>query len=191
METIMLIKNIIHKSINKYKIRHIKSAGKRFCAGRNMNITGASWIEIGNDFYAGNNLYLQTCAYYNGKKTGSKPRLSLVNHVSMMNNCQISCEKSIKIGNGTLLGDNVFVTDNFHGKSTRNEMGIPPLARDLYSKGSVEIGNNVWIGRNVCIMPNVCIGDGAVIGANAVVTTDIPAYSIAAGVPAKVIKKTK
>lgn len=97
----MLIKNIIHKSINKYKIRHIKSAGKRFCAGRNMNITGASWIEIGDDFYAGNNLYLQTWAYYNGKKTGSKPRLSLGNHVSMMNNCQISCEKSIKIGNGT------------------------------------------------------------------------------------------
>lgn len=50
------------------------------------------------------------------------------------------------------------------------------------------IGNNVWIGRNVCIMPGVTIGDGAVIGANAVVTHDIPAYSVAAGVPAKVIK---
>ena len=50
------------------------------------------------------------------------------------------------------------------------------------------IGNNVWIGRNVCIMPGVTIGDGAVIGANAVVTHDIPAYSVAVGVPAKVIK---
>ena len=40
----------------------------------------------------------------------------------------------------------------------------------------------------MCIMPNVKIGDYAVIGANAVVTHDIPAYTIAAGVPARVIK---
>ena len=44
------------------------------------------------------------------------------------------------------------------------------------------------MGRNVCVMPNVVIGDGAVIGANAVVTKNIPAYAIAVGNPAKVIK---
>ena len=42
--------------------------------------------------------------------------------------------------------------------------------------------------ENVCIMPGVTIGDGAVIGANAVVTKDIPAYSVAVGVPAKVLR---
>ena len=56
------------------------------------------------------------------------------------------------------------------------------------SKGIINIGNNVWIADNVTLLSGVSIGDGAVIGAGAVVTKDIPAYSVAAGVPAKVIK---
>lgn len=57
------------------------------------------------------------------------------------------------------------------------------------SKGIVKIGNNVWIGDNVIILSGVIIGDGAVIAAGAVVTKNIPAFSIAAGNPAKIIKK--
>ena len=75
-----------------------------------------------------------------------------------------------------------------HGQLTFNEIQIEPVKRDLFSKGPVNIGKNVWIGRNACVMPNVKIGDYAIIGANAVVTHDIPAYAIAAGVPAKVIR---
>lgn len=67
----------------------------------------------------------------------------------------------------------------------------PPVLRKLSSKGPVVIGKNCWLGRNTCIMPNVTIGDGCVIGANAVVTHNIPAYSIAVGIPAKVIRSVK
>ena len=76
-----------------------------------------------------------------------------------------------------------------HGDNSFEQLSIPPADRPLFIKGEVRIGNNVWIGRNVCIMPGVTIGDGAVIGANAVITHDIPPYSVAAGVPAKIIKK--
>jgi acetyltransferase-like isoleucine patch superfamily enzyme len=47
----------------------------------------------------------------------------------------------------------------------------------------------VWIGENVCVLPGVTIGDGAIINANAVVTKDVPAGTIVAGVPARVIKQ--
>lgn len=50
------------------------------------------------------------------------------------------------------------------------------------------IGNDVWIGANVVVLRGVTIGDGAIIAANAVVTKDIPPYSIAGGIPAKVIR---
>lgn len=78
----------------------------------------------------------------------------------------------------------VFITDNFHGNGSMEQLSIPPRERPLNVKGKVIIGKNVWIGRNVCIMPGVTIGDNVTIGANAVVTKDIPAGSVAVGVPA-------
>lgn len=59
----------------------------------------------------------------------------------------------------------------------------------LTTKGGIIVGNNVWIGDNVVILSGVIVGDGAVLGAGSVVTKNIPPYSIAAGNPAKVIRK--
>lgn len=56
------------------------------------------------------------------------------------------------------------------------------------AKGPVYIGNNVWIGDRVTILTGVIIGDGAVIGAGSIITKDIPAYAIAVGSPAKILK---
>jgi acetyltransferase-like isoleucine patch superfamily enzyme len=64
-----------------------------------------------------------------------------------------------------------------------------PIKRSLFSKGPVIIGDNVWIGDKATILPGVSIGNGAVIAANAVVTKDVPAYSVAAGNPARIIKQ--
>jgi phosphonate metabolism protein (transferase hexapeptide repeat family) len=52
----------------------------------------------------------------------------------------------------------------------------------------ITIGHDTWIGHGSVIMPGVTIGNGSIIGSNAVVTRDVPPYSIAVGVPAKVIK---
>lgn len=56
------------------------------------------------------------------------------------------------------------------------------------SKGDVIIGNDVWIGSDVTILSGVTIGNGAVIGAGAVVAKDVPAYAVAVGNPATVVK---
>lgn len=58
---------------------------------------------------------------------------------------------------------------------------------DIYSKGSIEIGNDVWIGTQCVITSGAKIEDGAVIGANSVVIGEIPSFAIAAGSPAKII----
>ena len=64
----------------------------------------------------------------------------------------------------------------------------PPAANDMPFKGDTIIGNDVWIGQNAVILPGVHIGDGAIIGANSVVGSDVDAYSIVVGNPAKMIR---
>ena len=68
------------------------------------------------------------------------------------------------------------------------EKSTPSLG-DLPYKGDTIVGNDVWIGQNVTVMPGVHIGDGAIIAANSVVAKDIPAYHIAGGNPARIIRK--
>ena len=116
-------------------------------------------------------------------------------HITIGDDCiirayaHITAANSITIGNGLLTGTNVLITDNSHGSFTHEHLSMQPGLRPIVSKGPVVIGNNVWLGNNVCIMPGVTIGDGVVVGANSVVTHDIPAYSMAAGIPAKIIKQ--
>ena len=65
----------------------------------------------------------------------------------------------------------------------------PPDQADLPIKGDTVIGNDVWIGQNAVILPGVHIGDGVVIGAESDVGTDVGAYTIVVGNPAKVLRK--
>jgi len=58
----------------------------------------------------------------------------------------------------------------------------------LKYKGEVVIGNNVWLGDKVAVLSGVHIGNNVIVAANAVVTKDLPDNSIAAGVPARVVK---
>ena len=98
----------------------------------------------------------------------------------------VASEKVI-IGDDCLFASNIFVSDTNHGGC--NELPtIPPDERKLTSN-PVEIGNNVWVGEGVAVLPGAKIGDGCIIGAHSVVKGTIPAYTIAVGSPAKVVKK--
>ena len=103
--------------------------------------------------------------------------------IEIGNNCGFSgtvigAYNSIKIGNNFKGGANTFITDfDWHPEDLRS--GQPKV---------VNIGNNVWLGLNAIILKGVTIGDNIVIGANSVVTKDIPANTIAAGNPCKVLK---
>lgn len=179
---------MLFKIINKIKLCKIKwkKSGKKRI-GNGFKIIGSEFISLGDLFYAEENLKLQAWKSYKGQKF--TPSIDIGKEVSMMDNCQVSCCSTVRIGDGCLFGPNVFVTDNFHGNNSLVQVDIPPIDRTLEIKGAVYIGKNVWIGRNVCVMPGVTIGDGAVIGANAVVTHNIPPKCIAVGAPAKVTRQ--
>lgn len=98
-------------------------------------------------------------------------------------------DASINIGKYCSIADGVrFIMDQ--GKHLTDCVSSYPFkANNLGSRQGITIGNDVWIGQNCIIMPGVRIGNGVTIAAGAVVTHDIPDYCIAAGVPAKVVKK--
>ena len=117
------------------------------------------------------------------------PKLVIGNNVRIGAFAHITCANEIHIGDGVLLGKNVTITDNSHGCNSYSELKIRPHNRQLFSKGKVHIGKNVWIGDKATILPGVSIGDNSIIGANSVVTKNIPGNCIACGVPAKVISR--
>lgn len=98
-------------------------------------------------------------------------------------NCTILDVGKVTFGDNCFLAPNVAIYTAGHP--------IHPDARNsMYEYGiDVTIGHNVWIGGNAVICPGVTIGDNCVIGAGSVVTKDVPAWSIAAGNPARVIRK--
>lgn len=113
---------------------------ENYSVGEGAQVIGGKYITIGDGFSADRSLYLQAWDTYRGEPTGLTPSIKIGNNVSMMSNCHLSAINKIEIGDSTLIGDNVFITDNFHGTTTREELDIPPLQRKLYSKGSVIIG---------------------------------------------------
>lgn len=95
---------------------------------------------------------------------------------------------SCVIGNYVMMGEECRIITRNHSHS---RVDIPMMQQGYEPEETVYIDDDVWIGDRVTILPGVHIGKGCVIGAGAVVTRDIPPYSIAAGVPAKVIKSRR
>jgi acetyltransferase-like isoleucine patch superfamily enzyme len=92
----------------------------------------------------------------------------------------------VEVGEHCMFANGCFVTDAGHRFDDPNR---PVPWQGFTSQGPTRVGDNVWCGAHVVITSGVTVGERSVIGANSVVTHDIPAYSIAAGAPAKVLRQ--
>ena len=167
-------------SRNKHRF---KTFGDETWISPHLQLINPSFISIGNHSSILSHGILETSSAFH-----QCPSLTIGNHVFIGEYCHITCANRISIGNGVLTGRFVLITDNAHGGSTYSDMKTHPLCRPLISKGEVVIHDHVWIGDKVTILPGVHIGEGAIIGAGSVVTKDIPAFSVAVGNPAQVLK---
>lgn len=110
---------------------------------------------------------------------GKSAELSIAENSYLNDGVIICAAQSIVIGRDAKIADMTYIYDtDFHEVSPDAPIRVAP----------VKIGNNVWIGAKSMILAGSVIGDHSVIAAGSVVTGNIPAKSLAAGIPAKVIK---
>lgn len=157
---------------------------------RNPKILGLCHIKIGANFSAGDNLWLEAVDRYAGRLYS--PVITIGNNVSLSDSVHIAATHAVIIGNDVLIGSRVLITDHNHGlyKGEAQSSPLePPAKRILTDHCCTNIGDRVWIGDGVAILAGSVVGDGSIIAANSVVVSNIPPHCIAAGSPAKPIRK--
>jgi acetyltransferase-like isoleucine patch superfamily enzyme len=100
----------------------------------------------------------------------------------------VAAQELVEIGAHCMLANGCFVSDASHRFDDPEQ---PITWQGFESKGPTRIGENCWLGANVVVTSGVTIGERCVIGANSVVTRDVEAFSIAAGAPARVLRKIR
>lgn len=153
-------------------------------AGKPLIVSGMKYVTIGKGvrFYKG--CRLQCWPGYGGEIC--HPEMIISDGCVCEWGVTFLCTDDLFVGNDTIFAANVLVTTENHGMNPEFDQAY--MHQPLIS-APVKIGKKCWIGQNAVILPGVEIGDRCIIGANSVVSHSIPSYSIAAGIPAKVIKR--
>jgi acetyltransferase-like isoleucine patch superfamily enzyme len=160
------------------------------------NISGADRIHLGDDVALGPGSFLIAVTRYPGRKMASaecpmdgqtfEPVLRIGNRVTATANLQVFAQQSVVIEDDVMFASNVFLNDGSHGYATAT---VPYKYQPIFRIAPIVVGRGSWLGQNVVVMPGVTIGAHALIGANSVVTKDVPPRCIAAGSPARVLKR--
>lgn len=168
--------------------RKFRDFGKNSIVKPVLNSANEKYISIGDNVDVGAFCRLTVATEFGGHKVKSDNgvRLRIGDNVSIGSNSFLSANNNVEIGNNVIMSAYVFVTDHDHGfGDIEKNLDKQPLSEG----GFVKIGDNVFLGVKSSILKNVTIGKRAVVAANAVVTKDVPAFSIVAGNPARIVKK--
>ena len=169
---------LVWRLLNSYKF---KALGKRSMIYNPLKINGHWNIAIGENVTIQYKTWLAAMPL-----TGNpNPILIIGDGTSIGHFNHIYATSSIEIGKKVLTADKVYISDNLHGYENIN---LPIIEQAIKQTNTVIIGDGSWLGENVCVI-GAKIGRNCVIGANSVVTKDIPAYCVAVGSPAKIIKR--
>jgi len=157
----------------------IWQAGARSC-GAGLQVGSLVGFKHLETFKIGSNVFIGAGAYIQGRFDG---------HCVIGDNVWIGPQayfdaRNLELGDHVGWGPGAKVLGSQH---TGQPTSVPVIATDLEIK-PVRVGAGADIGTNATILPGVTIGEGAIIGAGAVVTADIPPFTVAAGVPARVLR---
>jgi acetyltransferase-like isoleucine patch superfamily enzyme len=148
-----------------------------------MRCSNPGGIFLGDRVFIGADAWIDCFAEYQGESYS--PRIEIGNDTMIGYHSHIMAIGHLKIGKHVLISDKVYISDNMHGFE---DVGKPVMNQGLIHR-PVVIEDEVWLGENACVLPGVTIGKHSVVGCNSVVTKDIPPCCVAAGTPAKIIRR--
>lgn len=158
------------------RVRH---RGSLAAAARNFAWPGRWLLRGGRVRIGKDNVFEGACDV---DVTGG--RLEIGNGNYFNRGVKIACLARITIGNDCLIADSVHFYDHDH----RCDDPRKPIREQGFVSSPIELGDGVWIGAKATVLKGVRIGNGAVVAAGSVVTRDVPAFAVAAGCPARVVK---
>jgi carbonic anhydrase/acetyltransferase-like protein (isoleucine patch superfamily) len=157
-------------------------AGSVICFPPNA-IFNERYIHIGAGTMFGPQITL-SAGMVPGQRMVSDPVISVGDRCLIGKGSGIVGHLQIVIGDDVWTGHHVYITDQNHGYSDPDL----PISKQVMPERPVSIGDGSWLGHGTVVLPGATIGRHVVVGANSVVTGPLPDYSVAAGVPARVIK---
>ena len=180
------LKNLHQTLFEIWCMHQFQACGKNFKCHHTASLLSLNRITVGDNFSSGPHLRLR--AYTEFQTVKYHPKIEIGNNFYAASDCYIAAVRHIKLGDNVTFASRCTVIDHAHGVGDYSDINTPVMLRKLGVKGDIIIEDNVWLCEGVVVLSGVRIGKNSIIGANAVVTKDIPANSIAVGIPAKVIK---
>lgn len=168
---------------NRYK-RKLGSYKGDFNIWPNVIVNNPKCIHLGKSVGIGSDTYLGLVVNYAG--ITYNPKIIIGDGTWVGKHCSIAAVDRVEIGKNVLFAGYVHITDHSHGYE---DITLPVKEQRLISKGPVVIEDDCWLGFNCEILSGVRIGTHSIVAARAVVTHDVPAYSIVAGNPARIVKQ--
>lgn len=159
-----------------------ESVGARFRMFRLPFVVGHTKIFIGDDVNFFGKVDIFSGRIFDEPKLILHNRVDIGHNVTFVVNKQIVIEDDVNVASGVR-----FMDTDAHPRDTKDRIAdLPPKPEEIKP---VRVCRRAWIGQNSFILKGVTVGEGAIVGVNSVVITDVPAYSVVMGNPARVVVK--
>jgi acetyltransferase-like isoleucine patch superfamily enzyme len=174
--------------VRSYHVRRFARAGKGIRIGRGFAVHGPDRIQVEDGVVIASHVTLRAMVEY----PWTSPPQRFASGIVLKRGCfinsftEIAAAGHITIGEDVMIGQQCCIIDMNHGYE---DVGRSVKSQAVRVRGEIRIGDGSWLGAHCVVVGGVTIGRHCVVGAHSLVNRDVPDFCVAAGAPARVLKR--